>query len=379
MEFLKNKVKEITKKQMVFYIFIVLMFIGSLIFVFYNHSFYDQPIAKVIETKIVDTTETTDANQNKDQLFTQQITAVLKNGEQKGQMIHLTNEYSSSGAYDQKYRAGNELFVSIDKNTKATDLLTGHIKNVKRDQYIVMIAWIFIFTLLIVGKKQGLFSIISFTINALLLSYGLYVYVHYENMNLLWICGIIAILFTIISLFLVSGFTKKTYTAIIATLLGTFSSLLITYLAMWVTSGNGLRYEEMQFLTRPYRIVFMAGLLIGSLGAVMDIAITMSSFIFELYEKDHNISIQALKDSGMEIGRDVMGTITNILFFVYVSGSIPMLILYLKNEIPLGATLSMNLSLEIARALAGGIGVVLTIPISLYTSIFFVNRERAKS
>ncbi|HSH25985.1 MAG TPA: YibE/F family protein, partial [Massilibacterium sp.] len=46
---------------------------------------------------------------------------------------------------------------------------------------------------------------------------------------------------------------------------------------------------------------------------------------------------------------------------------------------PLGATLSMNLSLEIARALAGGIGVVLTIPISLYTSIFFVNRERAKS
>lgn len=379
MEFLKNKVKEITKKQMVFYIFIVLMFIGSLIFVFYNHSFYDQPIAKVIETKIVDTTETTDANQNKDQLFTQQITAVLKNGEQKGQMIHLTNEYSSSGAYDQKYRAGNELFVSIDKNTKATDLLTGHIKNVKRDQYIVMIAWIFIFTLLIVGKKQGLFSIISFTINALLLSYGLYVYVHYESMNLLWICGIIAILFTIISLLLVSGFTKKTYTAIIATLLGTFSSLLITYLAMWVTSGNGLRYEEMQFLTRPYRIVFMAGLLIGSLGAVMDIAITMSSFIFELYEKDHNISIQALKDSGMEIGRDVMGTITNILFFVYVSGSIPMLILYLKNEIPLGATLSMNLSLEIARALAGGIGVVLTIPISLYTSIFFVNRERAKS
>ena len=59
---------------------------------------------------------------------------------------------------------------------------------------------------------------------------------------------------------------------------------------MWLTSENGLRYEEMQFLTRPYRMVFMAGLFVGSLGAVMDVAITMSSSIFGLYEKNNNIS-----------------------------------------------------------------------------------------
>jgi uncharacterized membrane protein len=122
----------------------------------------------------------------------------------------------------------------------------------------------------------------------------------------------------------------------------------------------------------------MAGLFIGSLGAVMDVAITMSSSIFGLYEKDHNISVKALKTSGMEIGKDIMGTMTNILFFVYISGSIPMLILYLKNNSPLIFTLSMNLSLEMARALAGGIGIVMTIPIGLYTTIFFVNRKRAR-
>jgi uncharacterized membrane protein len=111
----------------------------------------------------------------------------------------------------------------------------------------------------------------------------------------------------------------------------------------------------------------------------MDVAITMSSSIFGLYEKNNSIPIKALKTSGLDIGKDIMGTMTNILFFAYISGSIPMLILYLKNSTPLGYTLSMNLSLELARALAGGIGIVLTIPIGLCISIFFVNRKRART
>ena len=95
-------------------------------------------------------------------------------------------------------------------------------------------------------------------------------------------------------------------------------------------------------------------------------------------KKINDISIKALKTSGMEIGKDIMGTMTNILFFAYISGSIPMLILYFKNASSLGYTLSMNLSLEVARALAGGIGIVLTIPIGLYTTIFFINRKKAR-
>ena len=219
---------------------------------------------------------------------------------------------------------------------------------------------------------------ISLAVNAALMSYALDVYVNHPDMSLLWICGILAILFTVISLVLLNGLNEKTYASIAATLLGILFSLFITYLVVQLTNENGLRYEEMQFLTRPYQVVFMAGVFVGSLGAVMDVAITISSSIFGLYEKDHTISGKALKTSGMDIGKDVMGTLTNIVFFVYVSGSIPVMILYLKNASSLGFTLSMNLSLEIARALAGGIGIVLTIPIAVYTSIFFVNRKRKR-
>jgi uncharacterized membrane protein len=365
-------------KHISLYTIIALCFAASVFFVNHNYSFYDRPIAKVINTNLEDRTEMNDMYQNKDLLFTQSIIAELKNGEEKGQLIHLTNEYSSSGAYDQEYHVGNELFVSIDTNTEENSDLTGTIKDVKRDKYVLIVAWIFILTLLFVGKKQGLFSIISLVVNAVLLSYALDVYLNTSGISLVLICSISIILFTVISLLLVNGFNEKTYAAIIATLLGTFISLFITFLVMWLTSDKGLRYEEMQFVTSPYRMVFMAGLFVGSLGAVMDVAITMSSSIFGLYEKNNHIPVKALKTSGLEIGKDIMGTMTNILFFAYISGSIPMLILYLKNASPLMFTLSMNLSLELARALAGGIGIVLTIPIGLYTSIFFINRKRSR-
>lgn len=95
-----------------------------------------------------------------------------------------------------------------------------------------------------------------------------------------------------------------------------------------------------------------------------------------MFEEDKKIDMKTLKQSGLEIGRDVMGTMTNIMFFAYVSGSIPALLLYFRNHSPLDFMLSMNLSLEIARALVGGIGIVLAIPIGLYVSLFFVKRKK---
>src|SRR5690625_3384345 len=373
-----NVYKKITCKQKILYLIVIISCIASIIFIYNNHSLYDDPIAQVVETNIEESTEMTDVHQNEDQLFTQHIKAELKNGKEKGKIIHLTNEYSSSGAYDQKYKVGHELFVWFDKEIEEQSQLTGSIDDVKRDKYTLFVTWIFIFTLLIIGKKQGFFSIISLAVNAVLLYYALDIYVKNPGSSLVLISGITVVLFTVTSLLLVNGFNEKTYAAIISTLLGTFSALLITWFVMIVTNEKGLHYEEMQFLTRPYKLVFMAGLFIGSLGAVMDVAITMSASIFELYEKNNYISINKLKSSAFDIGKDIMGTMTNILFFAYISGAMPMLLLYMKNYSDFRFTLSMNLSLELARALAGGIGIVLTIPIGLYVSIFFIHRKKAK-
>lgn len=373
------KFKKIRASAIWFYSVLVLCCIGSIIFVTHNYSLYDRPIAKVTSVEVTERTTATDVHNNEDELVSQQLVAVLQNGKNKGQNIELSNTYSTTGAYDQQYHVNNELFVSINERAKDASKLTGEVIDVKRDRYVVAIAWVFVFTLLIIGRKKGLLSLVSFALNVMILSFALDLYIHDYSSRLLGIASVCILLFASTSLLIINGCTRKTYAAIAATLIGTFVSLAIASLVIWLTSGNGLHYEEMQFLSRPYQSVFLSGLFIGSLGAIMDVAITISSSLFTLYERNPDITDNELRASGIDIGKDIMGTITSILLLAYMSGSLPILILYLKNSAPLGFTLSINLSLEVARALAGGIGVVLTIPIVLQTVLFFIRRGRAAS
>lgn len=363
------------KKTIFIYSFILLCMFLSMWFVQNNFYLYEQPIAEVVEATLTDEKETTDSFENKDQLFQQQLVGEIKNGEQKGQRILLESQFSSSGAIDHEFQVGDDVFVTIQSDEGTN--LSGSIDEPKRDSYIVIAAWLFIVIVLLIGRKSGLFSIISLAINVLVLVVAMNYYTSLDDVDLWLICGGLVIFFTVFSLLLVSGNNEKTYAAIIATLAGTFSSLLIAYAVIALTAGEGLRYEEMAFITRNPQSVFLASLLVGSLGAVMDIAITITSSLYELNDKNNAISLKDLKTSGKEIGKDIMGTMANVLFFAYVSGSIPMILLYLKNGMAVNYTLTMNLSLELTRALVGSIGIVLTIPISIYTATYFIRKRRA--
>ncbi|GAA5416099.1 hypothetical protein Pryu01_01131 [Paraliobacillus ryukyuensis] len=356
---------------------LTVLFIASLIFVTHNAMFYQQPIAQIVKITDETQTEVADEHQNQDIVYTQHIVAKLKNGVQKGKALTLTNEYSESRAYHPKLTVGQDVFVSVDSNDSGQ--LKGDITDVKRDQALLIVSWIFIMVLLAVGKKQGLYAMISLAVNAVIITLAIDMYIATSNISLLLIMSGAVILITVLSLVFISGFQAQTYAAAVSTLLGTFVLLFITMFVLWLTDEQGIRFEEMAFLSRPPQAIFMAGVLIGALGAVMDIGVSMSTSLFSLYEQNNAISNKDLKASGIEIGKDIMGAMTNILFFAYVSGTIPSLLLYLMNDATVGFTFSMNLSLELTRALAGGIGIVLTIPIGLYTTIYFIHRKRVKA
>lgn len=363
------------KKKILLYILLGICCLFSLVFVNNDDSFYKETIVKVTAVKLIKEEKITDYYRNKDTLYTQLLTGRILNGSLKGQSVELKNQYSYSGAADNQYKSGDHLFISLDKNSAGTGL-TGSIKGLKRDSYLVFMAVIFTVFIIAVGKKKGLFSLLSLIFNVVLFSVVMDLYL--RGINLLFVCSIVVIAFTAFSLILVGGINQKTFTAIISTLSGTFLTLIIAYAVMKLTNEKGVRYEEMQFLTHPPHEIFMAEILVGCLGAVMDVCITISSSIYELCEKNPDISKKALMDSGMEIGKDIMGTMTNVLFFAYVSGTIPMLLVYLKNGFQTGYSFNMNLSLELIRALTGSIGIVLAIPLSLYTSVFLQYRHSGK-
>lgn len=371
--FSKIKSNKSSRKQIFLYTLGIFCLCIALMVTNHNYSLYKKPIAEVVKTNVVEKNKSADLNHNKDTVYSQEIVAKIMNGKYKGRLIHLENTYSYSGAYDQKYTVGTDLFVSLEKNSQHA--LNGTIEGVKRDKQVTAVAGLFILILLAIGRKQGFYSIISLFINIVLLIGALNVYLALGNVSLLAVCMVAVVLFTVISLLLVSGNKEKTHVAIISTLIGTFVSLLIAYGVMQLTDSNGLHYEGMEFVTIPPQKIFMSEVLIGSLGAVMDVAITITSSVYELYEKNKEIARKDLLKSGKEIGGDIMGAMTNILFFSYISGTIPMVLLYLKNGSPLGYTFSMNFSLELIRALTGSIGIVLTIPITLYLSILFIFRK----
>lgn len=367
-----NYNQNLTKKGLA--LLLLICSIAAIFFVHKNYEFYDSPIGKVLTVKELEDSPSHSNSTATESIFSQELTVSIMNGPYKNKQVQIQNNYSFSGANDSQFRVGDEVFLQ----PITAESQTGRIKDVKRDKFVVLLACFFILSLFFVGGKKGMFSAISLIVNILLLLIVMHLYTQLNSSSLVALCILLVFLFTPISLLLVSGHHPKTYAAIIATLLGTLIAFLLAALVLHVTAEKGLRYEEMAFITRSPQRIFLASILIGSLGAVMDIAITMASSLYELYEKDPLISADKLIQSGLEIGKDIMGTMINILFFAYVSGAIPMILLYLKNGAAWNYTVSMTLSLEIARALAGSIGIVLTIPIGLYTSLFFIERGRKK-
>lgn len=368
-QLLQSKLKRPFNMMMITF---CIIFIGALIFTQHNVAFYKTPIGEITQISNQKSTQTIDQNKNKDTKHTEKLTIEILNGKYKGDKLNVPHKYTDSLTYAEKYKPNQKVLLSYNGDENSAI-----VKGLKRDTSVVFLTGLFLFILLIVGKKSGFNSIISLIINVTMLFIMINTFTKYNNQHFFILMAITVIFSTIISLLLVTGFKQKTIVAIISTLLGTFLSIGISQLVLMLTNSNGIKYETMSFLTIQPTQIFLASVLIGSLGAVMDVAITLTSSLYEIKAQHPEISLRRLRQSGVNIGKDIMGTMTNILFFAYLSGSIPMVILYFKNSNTVTYTLSMNWSLEIARALMGGIGIVITIPITIFVAMIFLKREEA--
>ena len=138
-------------------------------------------------------------------------------------------------------------------------------------------------------------------------------------------------------------------------------------------------YELMEYISGPHEVanIFMASVITGSLGAVMDVAITINSSVNELMITTPEITIKELTCSVREIGMDIMGTMINVLFFVYMSTTVTRVLLESRNGFGFTTILRFNVVFELIRFLLGAIGIVLAIPVSgvLAIALFRIKRR----
>lgn len=136
-------------------------------------------------------------------------------------------------------------------------------------------------------------------------------------------------------------------------------------LSMNMTSGNF-----------NFRALIFAGIVISALGACMDVGMSIASSLDEIKNKTRDISWKELFNSGMNIGKDVIGTMTNTLILAYVGGALTLILLFLACDMGMGEILNKEtIAEEIISAIAGSMGVVFTVPITamLYS---ILNRKK---
>lgn len=350
------------KEDKVILIIILLVSIISIVFTLFNENFYKKDIMKINSIEIKDSEISTNPYNFKEKYTKKIIKGTIINNKNKGLKKEITYEESYSSIVTEKYKVGDKVFVSNDD-----------IDGLKRDTYIVSIICLFILLMYLLGKIRGLITVLTVSINSII--FYLLLELYFKGMNLLLLCLIESIIFTIVSLLISSGKNRKTMSAIISTIVSTIILLFMNFIIIKITDYKGTNFNELSFLTVPFEDVFLCSIMMGGLGAIMDVAISISSSLAELIEKDKNISNKSLIKSGKAIGKDILGTMMNVLFFTYLCSGLPIFVLALRNGFSISNYINNNFNLEITRFLTGSIGIVMTIPISIFISIKLLKKE----
>ena len=307
---------------------IIILLVGTIVACFvYNDAFlYDTTIGRVISVENKLSHEEEGLNGEVERYYDQALGVLILNGKYKGNTIDISNTYTSSGVNDERYRKGTQLLIALNSSGDG-----GGILEKKRDVYVVMFFVAFIILLVLVSGKHGAVVTVSFIINLILLVFSLKIYDSYGN--LLKVTMVVMLLFSVLTLLFAGGLHKKTFAAILSTLLTVLMCSGIYMLTM--KTSERIPYEMMDYVVNSKDLadLFLAGTLMGSLGAVMDVSISIAAGVSEVVSKTEGITVRALVSSIREMGYDIMGTMINVLFFTYLSGTIPILVLKIKNGI----------------------------------------------
>ncbi|CCY63879.1 yibE/F family protein [Clostridium sp. CAG:967] len=338
------------------------------------------------ETGIVESVKYEDAesiNQG-EQTTKQEVTVRVLTGNFKGSERIIDNMLTGNPAYDIPLSKGDKVILHMEP---VSDTVTGpqdvdiFIADIQRNTQIYIFTGIFCILLLIIGRKKGLTSIISILSTIALIFFML------MPMVLNGFCPIASavltgILSTVITIYLVGGFNSKSSAAIIGTSISLIFAGALSMLAIYFAHLTGFAGEENMFLytARPdlsFTGILSASMIIAALGALMDTAVSIASTVNEIYETDKSLTVRQLFKSGMNVGRDIIGTMSNTLILVYLGSSLPLVLL--SSNIDMNKFFNLNqVATEILSAIIGSIAILACVPITAVIAAVLIKRQDEK-
>lgn len=289
-------------------------------------------------------------------------------GQFKGHVAVIPNEITDNPAFNVSVKPGQEVIVSVV--TEGGGKPEFNIADYHRAPTIYWLAGIFLVAFLAFGGRNGIKSLGGLVVSVLLISLVL-LPLSLKGFNPLLTAVFICLASTASSMLLVAGLSKKALSAVLGTVGGVLIAGVAAQIVIVSAPLTGLSSEEAQILRgsvlvqQPpfYSGLLAAGMLIGALGVIMDVGISVASAVCEVAKTDAKLGAADLYRSGMNVGRDIMGTMTNTLILAYTGSALPLLLL--ASQMPSTKLLNLDLvATEIASALSGSLGLVCTIPLT---------------
>ena len=308
---------------------------------------------------------------------TQNVTYEVLEGEYKGTIFNGINELTGQ-IYDIDLSKGDKVMLSLKIYADGT--IDGYAIDFIRNDTMVIFILLFLAGLVILGKMKGVKALISLivTIGTIFLVLIPLILQGYDPLIL---AILVSIFITLITIFVIAGFTRKAFSAIIGTISGVVCAAAIAYVVGKISLSTGLSGEDARvlYINKPnlnFTHIFFASIMIGALGAVMDVGMSISSSVNEIYKTNKNSDQKTLFKSGMQVGKDIMGTMSNTLILAYVGTSLPLLLLFFLDGFDLMHVINFDfISAEIIKAISGSFGLLLAIPITAFVSSFLLRKK----
>ena len=308
----------------------------------------------------------------------QTVVVEMTSGEKKGQNLVTTS--SAGYLFGAACTVGMRVIVL---QSVAGDTVVTSIYSMDRTAVVLGFAVLYILALCLVGGKQGVKGAMGliFTFASILFIYLPLVYLGYSPF---WVSVLICALTTAVTMYFIGGSTRKTLCATAGTLAGVIIAGVTATIFSRMSGITGWNVSDIESLMTLYQTdgiqvggLLFSGLLISALGAVMDVAMSISSAMQELCDQRPDITRLELMKAGMRVGRDMMGTDSNTLILAFAGTSLSMLVLDYAYDLPfLQIINSNNIGIAVMQGLSGSFGIVLSVPATVLLAAWIYTWER---
>ena len=297
----------------------------------------------------------------------------LDSGPDEGSEASLIHMTMNNPAFDIHPQAGENIIVRAEGTGYA-------IVDYDRLPAILWLLLGFAALLILFGGMTGGKALLVLLFAVLLIAKGLIALILVAPSHILLWTFLIGTAITLATQLIVNGRNVKSAGAIIGTIGGILVAGLLAILAIHCTYLTGVAEEQAGMLKVLYlrdvdfRELLFSGIVLGALGAVMDVAVSIASAQYEMKQLAPKTRFSALFSSGLNVGRDVMGTMANTLVLAYIGGALPLILLIsAQPDISLLHVMNLNMiATEIVRSLIGSIGLLCAIPITAYATAFLI-------